>query len=137
MCFRKVSTKRHSMRPCVALILKLRKQPRDFIPNVFTLESYRWTYRQNIQPVDTRYLEIQPDTRCYPPILKRTRGRPKEKRMRKGDVQHRRGQLGRRNAVVGGLADVLDNAPHRCTQRGNVGHNRSTCDEIAQIPIFD
>ena len=42
---------------------KLRKQPRDFIPNEFTLEYYRWTYRQNIQPVDTSYLKIQQDSR--------------------------------------------------------------------------
>jgi hypothetical protein len=31
--------------------------------------------------------------------------------MRKGDAQHRQGKLDRRDAVVGGLGDVPDNAP--------------------------
>jgi hypothetical protein len=39
--------------------------------------------------------------------------------------------------VVGGLGDASGNAPHGCKQCGNVGHNRSTCDEIGQMPTFD
>jgi len=31
--------------------------------------------------------------------------------------------------------DVPDNAPQCCTQCGNVGHNRTTCNEVYQLPI--
>jgi hypothetical protein len=37
--------------------------------------------------------------------------------------------------MAGALDDVPDNAPQRSTQCGNVGHNRTTCDEVCQLPI--
>jgi len=52
--------------------------------------------------------------------------RPKERRIRKGEKKAKGLQRG---------AEVPDNAPQRCTQCGNVGHSRTTCDEVCQLPI--
>jgi len=122
--------------PCghaVSLILRLRKQPRDYIPKVFTLETYRWTYMRDMHPVDIQYLQILREGECYPPLFRRTRGRPKERRIRKGERKARGLQRGVQ--MAGALGDVPDNAPQRCTQCGNVGHNRTTCNEVYQLPI--
>jgi len=114
VCLRKVSSKRHSMQPCDCTDSRVAEVAQRFHPEcvhagVLSLDIYP----RNIQPVDTRYLEILPDSRCYPLIPERARGRPIEKMMRNGDVQHRRGRLDRRNAVAGRLGDVPDNAPVR------------------------
>jgi zinc finger SWIM domain-containing protein 3 len=66
--------------PCghaVALIRKLKHQPREYMPAVFSLENYEKTYARNINPVNTADLSVSTD--CYAPHLKRPRGRPKER----------------------------------------------------------
>ena len=117
----------------VSLILRLRKQPRDYIPKVSTLETYRWTYMRDMHPVDIQYLQILREDECYPPLFRSTRGRPKERRIRKGERKARGLQRGVQ--MAGALGDVPDNAPQRCTQCGNVGHNRTNCNEVYQLPI--
>ena len=73
--------------PCghaVAFINKARGQPRDYIPAVFSLATYQETYSvANLLPVDTS--ELPESGECGPPLLRKPRGRPKEKRLRKGE----------------------------------------------------
>ena len=82
--------------PCghaVAFINKVRRQPRDYIPAVFSLASYQETYSAvNLLPTDTS--ELPESGECRPPLLRKPRGRPKEKRLRKGE--RRRKYLKRR-----------------------------------------
>jgi len=42
-----------------ALNLRLRKQTRNYIPKVFTLETYRWTKMRDMHPVDIQHLQIR------------------------------------------------------------------------------
>ena len=67
--------------PCchaVAFINKDRGQPRDYIPAVFSLATYEETYSAvNFLPVDTS--ELPESGECGPPLLRKPRGRPKEK----------------------------------------------------------
>jgi hypothetical protein len=119
--------------PCghaVALIVKLRKPPRDYIPDFFKLDTYRKTYARNIRPVSTCNLAVSAE--CYPPQLKRARGRPRERRIRTGErVKRRVGQQ-----AAGMLPDVPERAPQRCGQCNQVGHNRAMCGEVAQFPFL-
>jgi hypothetical protein len=117
--------------PCghaVALIRKLGKHPHDFIPAFFLMTTHRDTYRANLHPVDCTELPSSVD--CLQPILKKPRGRPKERRLRK--AERRRRTLAVRAAEA---AEVPDNAPQRCAQCGGIGHNRRTCKEIVQAPL--
>jgi zinc finger SWIM domain-containing protein 3 len=74
--------------PCghaVALIYRLHGQPRDFIPTFFSLVTYRDTYSDNVKAIDANISSLLMSEECLPPNLNRPRGRPKEKRLRKGD----------------------------------------------------
>jgi hypothetical protein len=47
--------------PCghaVACIIKLQKEPRNYIPEIFSLQKYLQTYNRNVLPVDTTELEV-------------------------------------------------------------------------------
>jgi hypothetical protein len=112
-----------------ALIRKLKYQPREYMAAVFSLGNYKKTYSRNINPVNTADLSVSAD--YYAPQLKRPRGRPKERRMRKGDrVKKRVGQQ-----AAGQLPDVADRAPQRCSQCNQVGHNRTTCGQHTPFPF--
>jgi hypothetical protein len=121
--------------PCghaVALIYKLRGHPRDFIPRFFSLETYRDTYRENMRPVNINAIEsLSLSEMCLAPLLGRPRGRPKERRMRKGERKRR--DTMRRAIAQGALPDVPVNAPQRCQQCNNIGHNRRTCTEVIRF----
>ena len=121
--------------PCghaIALINKLNLQPRDVIPKYFLLTTYKESYTE-IQ-VAVNIADLTPDgDDCYPPHLRKPRGRPKEKRLRKGE--RRRREIAARPAVAGALAEVPDNTVQRCSQCRGVGHNRTTCRDVVQFPI--
>jgi hypothetical protein len=80
--------------PCghaVALIHKLRKDPRDYIPGFFLLKTFRDTYRANLNPIDATDLpEGDTGIPASPPVLRKPRGRPGERRLRK---EQRHGRL--------------------------------------------
>jgi hypothetical protein len=75
--------------PCghaIACLRVLNQAPREHIPEFFSLEHYYYTYEKNVQPVDVTALEAQATDNCLPPILKRGRGRPRTRRIRKVNV---------------------------------------------------
>jgi len=111
--------------PCgyvISLILRLRKQPRNYIdiyiPKVFTLETCRWTNTRDMHPVDIQHLQIMREDECYP-LFRHTHGRHKERRIRDEEKKARGLQRGVQMASV--LEDVPDNAPQRCTQCDKCG----------------
>jgi hypothetical protein len=121
--------------PCghaIALINKLNLQPRDFIPKYFLLTTYKQTYTENLVAVNIANLTPSGDD-CYPPHLRKPRGRPKEKRLRKGERCRR--EIAARAAAAGAIAAVPDNIVQRCSQCRGVGHNRTTCCEVVQFSI--
>ena len=65
----------------------LNQAPRDHITEFFSLEHYYYTYEQNVQPVNVTALEAQATDNCLPPILKRGRGGPRTRGIRKGGRQ--------------------------------------------------
>jgi len=70
----------------------LNQAPRDHIPEFFHLEHYYYTYEKNVQPVNVTALEAQATNNYLLPILKRGRGRPRTRQIRKGERQLRREQ---------------------------------------------
>jgi hypothetical protein len=91
---------------------------RDHIPEFFSLEYDYYTYEKNVQPVNVMALEAQATDSCLPPILKRGRGRPRTRRIRKGERQLRREQSERQ----GLLPDIENRLANRCRLCGCIGH---------------
>jgi hypothetical protein len=97
--------------PCghaVACIIKLQQEPRNYVPEIFILQKDLQTYNRNVLPVDITELEVS--LHCRPPILKRLRGRLKERRIRKGEGARKR----LRQQAAGGLGDIADHI-QRCS----------------------
>jgi hypothetical protein len=86
------------------------------------------TYNRNVLPVDTTELEVSLHCR---PILKRLRGRPKERRIRKGEGARKR----LRQQAARGLGDIADHI-QRCSGCGKTGHNTVTCREPPKLPVI-
>ena len=105
--------------------------PRDRIPEFFSLEHYYYTYEKNVQPVNVTALEAQATDNCFPPILKRGRGRPRTRWIRKGERQLRR----ERRERQGLPPDTEDRLANCCRLCGCVSHNSLTCVEPAQVPF--
>jgi hypothetical protein len=59
---------------------------------------------------------------CEPPLTRVPRGRPAKKRMNKGEMRRK---LGGQN--LGGLPDIPDRAPPRCSTCKGLGHYARTC----------
>jgi len=59
---------------------------------------------------------------CEPPLTRVPRGRPAKKRMNKGEMRRK---LGGHN--MGGLPDIPDRAPPRCSTCKGLGHYARTC----------
>jgi len=76
-------------RHATALIHWLRGHPRDYIPEVFDLETYRRTYSQNMVPVEINTIGAQALSEiCLPPTCykgPKAGGRPKEQWVRKAE----------------------------------------------------
>jgi hypothetical protein len=111
--------------PCghaVACITRLQQEPRNYIPEIFRLQKHLQTYNRNVLPGDTTELEVS--LHCRPPILKRPRCQPKERRIRKGEGARKR----LRQQAAGGLGDIADHI-QRCSSRGKTSHNTITCRE--------
>ena len=115
---------------------------------MFSLASYHETYSTvNLLPVDTSELPETASGKGGPPLLKKPRGRPKEKRLRKGERRREylkakaaraAGQAGQAAIAAGELPAELPASgrpPQRCSQSRGVGHNRTTCVEVMQFPI--
>jgi hypothetical protein len=75
--------------------------------------------------VDSTKLPARPV--CLQHLLKNPRGRAKERRLRKAE---------RRRRARTAQAEVPDNAPQRCAQRGAAGHNQRTYKEVVQVPLI-
>jgi hypothetical protein len=82
----------------------------------------------NLHPVDCTELPSSVD--YLQPILKKPRGRPKERRLRKAERRRRT-----RAARAAEAAEVPDNGPQCCAQCGGIGDNRPTSKEIVQVPL--
>ena len=110
--------------PCgyaIACIIKLQKEPRNYIPKVFSLQKYLQTYSRNVLPVDT--IELEASLHCRRPILNRPRG-PAE------------GAKGRafRQQVAGGLGGISGRIQH-CSGCGKTGRNIVPCREPPELPV--
>jgi hypothetical protein len=120
--------------PCghaIACLRILNQAPRDHIPEFFSLEHYYHTYEKNVLPINVTALEAQATDNCLPPILKRGRGRPRTRRISKGERQLRR----ERRERQGLLPDTKDRSANRCRLCGSVGHNSLICVEPVQVPF--
>ncbi|XP_010551020.1 PREDICTED: uncharacterized protein LOC104821747 [Tarenaya hassleriana] len=101
--------------PCahaLAVIACIRRSPYDFCSRYFTVENYRLTYSQSINPVQSLDLEIPRDSSgggsvvtVTPPPMKRPPGRPATK---KAEQEVMKRQL-------------------QCSRCKGLGHNKSTC----------
>ena len=99
----------------------------------------------NLLPVHTS--ELPETAECGPPHLRKPRGRPKEKRLRKGERRREylkakaaraAAQAAQGAIAVGELPAELPangRALQRCGQCGGVSHNWTTCVEVMQFPI--
>ncbi len=99
--------------PCVHAIAACRYEAEDpydlFIPE-YTVKSYRSTYEHFILPVSIENLDL--DTEIKPPEYRKTRGRPRVKRIRKG--------AWKRKATF-------------CSNCLGTGHNKRTCREAPTV----
>jgi hypothetical protein len=71
--------------------------------------------------------ELPSSVDCLQTILKKPRGRPKERRLRKAER--------RRRTRAARAAEAAEVPPQRCAQCRGIGHNRRTCKEIVQVPL--
>jgi hypothetical protein len=120
--------------PCghaIACLKMLNQASRDHIPEFFSLEHYYYSYEKNVLPINVIALEAQATDNCLPPILKRGRGRPRTRRIRKGERQLRREWRERQ----GLLPDTEGRSANRCRLCGSVGHNSLTCVGPVQVPF--
>jgi hypothetical protein len=72
-------------------------------------------------------LSEPPLSDCEPPLTRAPRGRPSNKRKRKGDGPRNLRNLRRRLVEAGALPDIPDRAPPRCSSCKNLGHYASNC----------
>ena len=123
--------------PCghaYSFILALNCAPRDFMPTVLLITTWKNTYSQNIQPISlAKVNEIQaehhfnPRPSCHPPLkLRSAQGRPRNHRLVRGA---QRKQTARAQAAIN-----LEAAPpergrgsQQCSRCVQWGHNRKTC----------
>jgi len=118
--------------PCghaVACIVKLQKEPCDYIPGIFSLQEYLQTYNRNVLPVNTTELEVS--LHCRPPTLNRPRGRPKERRIRKEEKQRKRFQ----QQTTGFLGDITSCIRH-FSGCGKTGYNITICREPPKLIVI-
>jgi len=81
-----------------------------YLPQIFSLETYRDTYSEYMRPINVSATEsLSLSEMCLAPFLGKSRGRLKERRMRKGE--RRRQDTMRRAIAQGTLPDVPDNSP--------------------------
>jgi hypothetical protein len=97
----------------IACLRRLNRAPHDHtsIPEFFNLEHYHnRLYEKNVHLVKISDLQAEATDNCLPPILKRGRGRPRTRWIRKGERQPRR----ERRERQGLLPDVEDRLTNRC-----------------------
>jgi hypothetical protein len=135
--------------PCghaITVIHACQQAPADYLPEYIRCESWVATYQgRNIPQVDldevkrvhrlgrmlgddsddsdsdSSGLSEPPLDECTPPLTRAPRGRPAKKRKRRGDVRRAR------RPRLGGLPDIPDRAPPRCSTCNGVGHYARTC----------
>jgi len=84
--------------PCghaAACIVKLQKEPRNYVPEIFSLQKYLQTYNRNV--LTRQCYRVRSISTLPSPILNLPCGRPKE---RKGEKQRKRFRQ-----AAGGLGD--------------------------------
>lgn len=93
--------------PCAHAITACRfgaEDPYDYFLEHYTVLAYRATYKHYMVPFSIKDLPLDPD--IHPPVIRRQRGRPKTKRIRKGSWKRTARKCG-------------------CCQQ--YGHNRRSC----------
>ncbi|KAA8894012.1 hypothetical protein FN846DRAFT_1002189 [Sphaerosporella brunnea] len=110
----------------VALLRKLCIHPHDFMPDFFPVTTYRNTYWASLRLMDCTELPSSVD--CLQPILRKLRGRPKERRLRKAARQRRTCAV-----HVAEAAEVPDITSQHYAQCGGIVHNRRTCKEYRYL----
>ena len=81
--------------PCshaIAAARILRIDPIDYFVDWFTAEEYRKTYRRSLLPVSM--IDLPRDNSIQPPIVRKSIGRPRSKRIRKGTWNRRQTRCG-------------------------------------------
>lgn len=111
--------------PCrhaIAMACEYRLEPEDYVSDVYRLHTYRSTYQQTVTPIQARTDELSSDSDCGAPFLKRSRGRPRKRRCRRGE----RARGGNGAEGEGGAAGQQQ-VQHSCSYCGSMDHNRRTC----------
>ena len=137
--------------PCghaITVMHRLQRAPIDYTPAYAKRETWIAAYTRNFLSIGLADVELvhlrgrvlgdeagndsdsdlsePPLSDCEPPLTRAPRGRPSNKRKRKGDGRSLR-NLRRRLEEPGALADIPDRAPPRCSSCKNLGHYASNC----------
>ena len=123
--------------PCghaFSFILALGESPKSYLPVTFQISTWKATYERNITPItlddipafihENPQLPVEP---CFPPTkLRAPHGRPKRKRMTRGE-QHRRTIRAQATLNITEPPPESGQGSQQCRKCGNWGHNRKTC----------
>lgn len=139
--------------PCghaFSCILSLKKSPRDYVPSVFSIETWKNTYTSNFHPVSLNNLERHPNApiqpfllqssadpelqpapiplpQCNPPDKRRAPiGRPRIKRL---TAETKKKRVTQAQATLNGVVPSISRGPGSqcCGICGKQGHKRTTC----------
>jgi hypothetical protein len=99
-----ISDQGHPLRARSRTDLTLRGHPRDFIPQVFSLVTYRDTYCENMRPIKASAIESL-SKMCLVSLLVRPRGRPLDRHM--GERERKRLDTFRRAITQVALPDAV------------------------------
>ena len=137
--------------PCrheITVMHRLRRAPIEYIPTYAKRETWITAYTHKFPSINLADVELvysrgrvlgdgagdgsdsdsglsePPLSDCEPPLTRATRGRPSNKRKRKGDGPR---NLRRRLVEEGALPDIPNRAPPRCSSCKNLGHCASNC----------
>jgi len=136
----------------ITTIHRIRRAPIDYIPSYAKRGTWNSTYAHNFPPIDLAEVELMysrgrllgnensnsdnsdssglsepPLDDCEPPLTRVPRGRPSNKRKRKGDGPHNIRNFRRRLVEPGALPDIPDRAPARYSTCKGLGHNANGC----------
>jgi len=107
---RKISGKRYTMWTCHSMSKEVESGSTRPHSGAFRFRTLLHIYEKNVHPVNITDLQAEATDNSLPPVLKRGKGRPRTRRIRKGERQLRR----KRRERQGLLPDVEDRLTNCC-----------------------